>query len=75
MAQQVDLVLIIEALKEAGYCRATDATIINHFDYRGQSKDKATTYRDMRKKLREEASYADRARLDHLIRILTKGLR
>ncbi|MEO6046911.1 MAG: hypothetical protein ABIQ57_05505, partial [Candidatus Kapaibacterium sp.] len=68
-------VFIIDALKEAGYCRATDAMIVDHFDYRSQSKDKAKTYRDMRKKLREGASYTDRARLDHLIRILTEGLR
>ncbi|MDB5033099.1 MAG: hypothetical protein JWQ98_340 [Chlorobi bacterium] len=75
MAHQVDLVFIIDALKEAGYCRATDAVIVDHFDYRSQSKDKAKTYRDMRKKLREGTSYADRARLDHLIRILTEGRR
>ncbi|MEO5931632.1 MAG: hypothetical protein ABIR47_16980 [Candidatus Kapaibacterium sp.] len=75
MAQQVDLVFVTDALKDAGYCRATDPVLVEHFEYGSAAKDKAKTFRDTRKKLREGASHPDRMRLEKLIQLLQAGLR
>lgn len=74
-AHQKDLVFIMDALKEAGYMTTTDAMIVQHFKYDSGAKDRAKTYRDLRKKLRDGECHPDRVRLERLIEILRNGLR
>lgn len=74
-SHQKDLVFIMDALKAAYAMEATDGMIVGHFAYDSDAKDRAKTYRDLRKKLRDGDCHPDRVRLEMFIETLKKGLR
>jgi hypothetical protein len=71
---QTDLVYIMDCLREAGFLDSPDSAITEHFNYGGAAKDKAKTYRDLRKKIREGSSHPDRTRIEKLIAVLQREL-